>query len=225
MRKISKKVLFMGRSEDKYSLTMIKFLKKKFKFLSIYLSKNSKDRPSKKIQNWKGDIIICFRSYYILKQNFINKAKICAINFHPGPPRYRGIGCVNFAIEKGEAYYGATAHLIDKKVDSGKILDCKFFKILKNSSIDQILNKTYKFQLKQLKNLINKMIKNNFDINSFKTKNKWSSKLYLRKELNLLYKIDKNIKKKDLKKRIAATNTKNFKPYILLHGYKFTLDL
>ena len=69
------------------------------------------------------------------------------------------------------------------------------------------------------------MIKNNFNINNLKTKNKWSSKLYLRKELNSLYKIDKNIKKKDLKKRIAATNTKNFKPFVLLHGYKFSLDL
>ena len=37
-------------------------------------------------------------------------------------------------------------------------------------------------------------------------------------------KISKSTKKDKLKKIIRATNTKKFKPYILLHGYKFFLD-
>ena len=96
MKKIKKKVLFMGRLNDKYSNRIIKILEKKFKFLNIFLSKNKYHQPDKKILNWKGDIIICFRNHYILSKKFIKKAKICAINFHPGPPKYRGIGCVNF---------------------------------------------------------------------------------------------------------------------------------
>ena len=129
MKKIKKKVLFMGRLNDQYSNKIIKILEKKFKFLSVFLSKNKNQKLDKKILNWKGDIIICFRNHYILSEKFIKKAKICAINFHPGPPKYRGIGCVNFALRNKEKYYGATAHLIEKTVDSGKILDAKLFKI------------------------------------------------------------------------------------------------
>ena len=154
----------------------------------------------------------------------IKSAKICAINFHPGPPQYRGIGCVNFALYNKEKYYGATAHLIDRKVDSGKILDCKLFKIFEHDSIQQILEKAYKIQVKQFNSLINKLIKINYDVRKIYKNYYWSSKLYLRKDLDKLYKISKNIKKLELKKRIRATNTNKFKPYLLLHGYKFVLD-
>ena len=48
----------------------------------------------------------------------------------------------------------------------------------------------------------------------------WSKKLYLRKELNKLYKTKKN----ELKRIIRATNYKNFKPYLVLGGEKFVLN-
>ena len=225
MKKISKKILFMGKYDDKYSKIMINNLKKKFKHVSFFFSKHNKDIPNQKILNWKGDIIICFRSHFILSQKFIKKAKICAINFHPGPPQYRGIGCVNFALENSEKYYGATAHLISKKIDFGKILDCKLFKISKKDTISKVLEKTYKIQIKQLDNLISELIKKNYDYKSFFKKNSWSSKLYLRKDLEKLYIINKNIKKSKLNIRIRATYINKFKPYILLHGYKFVLEI
>lgn len=224
MKKISKKILFMGRYNDNYSNVMLSSLRRKFKYISIFLSKHNKDIPNKNILNWKGDIIICFRSHFILNQKFIKKAKICAINFHPGPPQYRGIGCVNFALENLENYYGATAHLISKKIDFGKIFDCKFFKISKRDSISKVLEKTYKIQLKQFDSLINKLIKKNYDFKKLIKKDRWSSKLYLRRDLEKLYIINKNIKKIKLQNRIRATNTDKFKPYLLLHGYKFVLD-
>ena len=54
---------------------------------------------------------------------------------------------------------------------------------------------------------------------------KWSKKLYNKKDLERLYKLKStNIKKEKLKKIIKATNNNNFKPYIDLYGYKFRLD-
>jgi len=215
----------MGRFRDPYSKKIISVLKKKFRFLDIYFSKNKDHKPTQKILNWQGDIIICFRSHYILDTKLIKKAKICAINFHPGPPQYRGIGCVNFALNNLEKYYGATAHLIEKKVDFGKILDCKFFKIKNKDTIDEVLKKTYKIQIRQFNFLINKLIKNNYDLKSFKKNYQWSSKLYLRKDLEKLYRISPNIKKKELVKKIRATNTYKFKPYVIVQGCKFILDI
>ena len=65
-------------------------------------------------------IIFSFRSFYILKKEFLKKCKKVAINFHPGTPDYRGIGCINFALNN-EKYYGCTAHIINQKIDNGKI--------------------------------------------------------------------------------------------------------
>ena len=223
MMKIEKKILFIGKSNDIYSKQIIKILKRRFRFLKIFLCKGKNCKPNKKILNWKGDIIFSFRSYFILSKKFINKAKICAINFHPGPPSYRGIGCVNFALSNNENIYGCTAHLMDKKIDNGKIIDYKIFKISRKNSIDQVLTKTYKTQVKQVSSVIEKLVKENFRINKLYKNKKWSRKLYTRKELNDLYKIDININKFELQKKIRATKTKKFTPFIYLFGYKFFL--
>lgn len=223
MIKIDKKILFIGKANDTYSNQIILILRKKFKFLEIFLCKNENCKPNKKISNWKGDIIFSFRSYFILNQKFINKAKICAINFHPGPPSYRGLGCVNFALLNNENNYGCTAHLIDKKIDNGKIIDFRIFKISKTETIDQVLQKTYRIQIKQVNSIVKKLIKKDFKIKKLYMNKKWSKKLHTRKELNNLYKIHINTNKFKLQKKIRATKTKKFKPYISLFGYKFIL--
>ena len=48
-----------------------------------------------------------------------------AINFHPGPPEYRGVGCVNYAFFDNVKSYGCTAHRINQKIDNGPIIDVK----------------------------------------------------------------------------------------------------
>ena len=50
---------------------------------------------------------------------------------------------------------------------------------------------------------------------------KWSKKIKKRIFLNKFYKINKNISRVDLKRKIRATATKKFKPYLTLHGMKF----
>ena len=72
--------------------------------------------PIKKISKKKYSYIICFRSFYILKKNLIEKCKMAPINFHPGPPEYRGIGCVNYALYDNSKFYGCCAHIINKKI-------------------------------------------------------------------------------------------------------------
>ena len=88
----------------------------------------------------KYDVIICFRSHFLLKEKHLKAAKIAAINFHPGPPKYRGVGCVNSAILNGEKSYGTTAHLINNKIDNGKIIDV-YKRSIESSNPGSLLNK------------------------------------------------------------------------------------
>ena len=148
------------------------------------------------------------------------------INFHPGPPQYRGIGCVNFAIMNNEKKYGSTVHLIDsKKIDNGKIVDVVMWKIKKYSFVDEILLKTYDKQFDQLKKVIKYIKKDNLEFLIEKNKKyRWSKKLYTKKELENLYLIHPDVKKKNLGKILKSTITKKFKPYILIHGKKFVYE-
>ena len=52
-----------------------------------------------------------------------------AYNFHPGPPTYPGSHVASFAIYDGADMFGATAHEMAAKVDSGPIVGVEWFQV------------------------------------------------------------------------------------------------
>ena len=125
---MKKSVLFFGRKNCTYTKKIKKKLKSKTNNLTyIEIDPKKKNINIKRLDK-KYDFILCFRSHYILKKNLIDKAQIAAINFHPGPPEYPGSGCLNFALYDNSKEYGVTVHLMNDKVDNGKIIEClRFF--------------------------------------------------------------------------------------------------
>ena len=217
----------MGRSKCPYSKKIKNLLKKKSKKLYYFESNKIGEKINNEYLKLNYDYIFCFRSFYILKKNILKKVKKAAINFHPGPPEYRATGCVNYAVYVNSKFYGCTAHLINEKVDNGKIIDVKKFSINRKDNISKILNKTYKAMSSQAISLINQIkINPNFIENKIEKnkKIKWSNKIKKIKDLDKFYIINKNIKKKDFLNKIRATDTPKFKPYIKLYGKKFILE-
>ena len=75
--------------------------------------------------------------------------------------------------------------------------------------------------------IINLLSKNSNNLNKLINKNKkvkWEKKIRKLKDLNKFYEIKKNVSKKEILNKIRATNTKNFKPYVILHNKKFILN-
>ena len=221
-----KRILFLGRKNDKYTKFLISDLKKLTKNIKVFYSKKPKESINKKIFNvpksWY-DYIFCFRCYYILKQNQINKSKFASINFHPGPPEYRGIGCINYALYDNVKKYGVTAHIISKKIDSGKIIDVKRIKILKKDNIESLLKKTYFIQYIQAKRIIKLLSKDNKNLKNLlykSKKEKWSKKIKKRKDLDNFYQFKKNITKVEFRRKVRATLTKKYKPFFLINNKK-----
>ncbi len=220
-------VLFMGRSSCSYTKKIKNFLKKNSMKFYYFESNRIGEKINKKYLKLNYDYIFCFRCFYILKNNLLKKVKKAAINFHPGPPEFRGTGCVNYALYKNSKFYGCTAHLINKKVDSGKIIGIKKFNILKTNSVSEVLIKTYKTMTDLAISIIKNIKKNpNFiEKQIFKNKKiKWSNKIKTLKDLNNFYQINKNIKKNEFLNKLRATDTPKFKPFIKLYGKKFILE-
>ena len=222
------KILFFGRKKCSYSKKIITEIFKYSKNIKYILSGSPKDKLPKKSLLWSGDYIISFRSYFILPSSLIKKASIAAINLHPGPPQYRGIGCVNFAILNSEKNYGITCHLMSPNIDKGKIIDVKKFKIQQKDNIDSVLKKTYSLQVHQSKMLLKKINSNNKALNIMIEKSKkikWSKKLYTRRQLDDLYTMNNGstINLTNINTYLRATITKKFKPFIIADNKKFFL--
>ena len=220
-------VLFIGRNACSYSNKIKMFLKKNSKKFYYFESSRIGEKINKKYLRLNYNYIFCFRSFYILKKNILKKVNNAAINFHPGPPEYRGTGCVNYALYNNSKFYGCTAHLIDEKIDNGKIIDIKKFNISKKNSVSEVLRKTYENMTSLAISTIKNVKKNPDFIENqiLKNKNiKWSSKITNIKDLDDFYRIHTNIKKNNFLKKIRATYTPKFKPYIELYGKKFILE-
>jgi len=89
----------------------------------------------------KVDWVFSWLSPWKLPNWVLKYAKKGAINFHPGPPKYPGIGCYNYAIWNEDKEYGVTAHLMDEKLDHGKIIHCYRFPMYGNETIETLKNR------------------------------------------------------------------------------------
>ena len=209
-------ILFLGKQSDFHSDKIFKLFKKN---CNKIVKANSKIKIRKVLNSsLKFDFIILYRSKFILKENHIKKGVYGSINFHPATPEYRGVGGVNYAIFYKKRLFGSTCHLINSKIDSGKILNVKKFKLNKKNNLEKTLKKIYKLQYFQAKWLIKKISKNKKFALNFKSKIKWSKTLYTRKMLNDFYKLKlSNIGKNkyDINRYLRSTIYKRYLPSII----------
>jgi len=68
--------------------------------------------------------LICLAGFMkILSKNFIRNFKGKILNIHPSLlPKYKGLNTHHRAIQNKEKYSGCTVHLVNSKLDSGKII-------------------------------------------------------------------------------------------------------
>ena len=221
------KILLLTNKDSKNKI--LKILKNKFKDGKVTVKIYSKPGLKRDINFKKNyfDYIFNFRSFLILNTKILQMAKIASINFHPAPPKYRGRGGINYALYNEEKKFGVTVHLMDQKIDHGKIIAVKYFKIPKNCTVEKLFNLTLR-NLYLIANIIFKRLKNNpknlDKMLEVSKKFKWSKKLFSTRDMNKFYKINLKSKKSIFLRKIKATNYKNFKPYLIVHGFKFYLN-
>ena len=95
---MKKKILILFNEKDAYTKKLVQSLKKKTTLKVHYFSKKKEYKKTFKVKKFYFDFIFSFRSKYILSPSDIKKSKNPPINFHPGPPAYRGFGCINYAL-------------------------------------------------------------------------------------------------------------------------------
>ena len=117
-----------------------------------------------------------------IPKKILDKINIASLNFHPGPPKYPGIGCFNYAIYNQDKSYGVTCHFMNEKIDNGKIIKVKNFNLSKSETIRTISTKSYRNMYFLFKDIFNK-IKKRKKLNKINNL-RWSKKIILEKNLN-----------------------------------------
>ena len=87
---------------------------------------------------------------------------------------------------------------MSEKLDSGQILNVKKFRISNKDNLNDILTKTYKYQLKQFQMIVNKIIQNKGNLSKLikVQKRKMGKKNKVKKDIDKLYEINLNQSKR-----------------------------
>jgi methionyl-tRNA formyltransferase len=128
MKKCSDSVLFIGDCSY-WSTVANSFLISSFETVdSIFWESGMAFQEF--LHVWKGDWILSFKSDLLLDRDILGAARKGAVNFHPSPPKYRGIGGYFYAVENRDSVFGVTCHHMDGRIDHGTVIAVQYFKLL-----------------------------------------------------------------------------------------------
>jgi len=108
-----------------------------------------------------------------------------------------------------------------EEVDSGKIVDVKRFEVFDTDTVYSVTQRCYAYMLTLFYEIMT-MIKLNKTLPE--SKEKWTRKAYRYKDLQALKKIEPDMDKDEVKRRIRAVTYPGYDgAYIELHGERFDL--
>ena len=171
--KLNAAVFISGRGSNLKSL--INFTKKKLSPIKIVLvvsnNKEAQGLNYAKINNIKNIVVIyknklkaekkllgallkykirliCLAGFMkILSKKFILKFEGKILNIHPSLlPNYKGLNTHRRVIENKEKFTGCTVHLVNSRIDSGKIILQKKIKILRKDNENSLAKKVLKLE-------------------------------------------------------------------------------
>ena len=198
-------ILFIGKAEDHFSKIAADYIRLHFEEATIVFSKRSDPFPNE-LFGWEGDFIISYLSQWIIPGPLLEKARVAAINLHPGPPEYPGIGCTNFAVYNEEKDFGITCHHMMSRVDSGTIIAVRRFPIWPGDTVYSITQRCYLEILRLFYELVDMLLKGHELPVSGES---WKRKPYTRKQLNELCELTADMSQKEIDRRVKATTYGN----------------
>ena len=135
-------ILIISNNAKAKGLKYSKIYKIKKKIYNYNKKKISETKTLKDLKS--NDIkLICLAGFMkILSKDFIRKFRGKILNIHPSLlPKYKGLKTHERVIKNKEKYSGCTVHLVNSKLDSGKIILQKKVKLSKKETPSSLQKK------------------------------------------------------------------------------------
>ena len=139
--------------KKKISTKVIKFVKKR----------DAENKILKLIKSNKIDLICLAGFMKIFSKDFLEKCNVKILNIHPSLlPKYKGLNTHMRVLKNKDKFSGCTVHLVNKKLDAGKVILQKKVKIKKNDTIKSLEKRILKIENKIYPLAIMKTVKSIF---------------------------------------------------------------
>jgi methionyl-tRNA formyltransferase len=165
--------------------------------------------------------LIAFTATVIVPQQVLDQLGYGAYNFHPGSPQYPGWAPAHFALYDQASEFGATLHVMVRRVDAGPIIDVVRFAIPADIGVVDLEQIAYVTLL----NLFRKFAKTLASSAGPLARSRipWGEKRNSRQAYTAICNIPLNIQKEELERRIKVFGSNHYGicPTVHLHGIPF----
>tara|TARA_B100001173_G_scaffold279306_1_gene262026 strand:+ start:267 stop:854 length:588 start_codon:yes stop_codon:yes gene_type:complete len=155
-------VLIVTNNKNAKGLYFAKKNKIKFLFINYKNKIKAENKILVSLKNYNINLICLAGFMKILSKKIINKYKNRILNIHPSLlPKYKGLNTHKRVIKNNEKFTGCTVHVVNSKLDSGKIILQKKVKILKKDDENSLSNRVLKVENLIYPKAIKKFISSN----------------------------------------------------------------
>ena len=172
-----------------------------------------------RVETMEGDVVLNFLSDRLLSGAVLSRPNV---NFHPAPPEYPGRGTASYAIYDGVGQFGACAHVMDPRPDSGTILKVKRFAIAAHEGCESVSRRAELACLDLLQDMVTHIAA--YGHLPPPCGDRWTRKAFTRKQFEQWLILDPSDPDGFCRKVAAARHSKYPGPYVYLHGHRFALD-
>lgn len=173
------------------------------------------------VERFDGDVLLSYMSRWVVPGRVLERVKQAALNFHPAPPEYPGVGCNNFALYDNASEYGVTCHHMAAKVDAGPIIEVRRFPVFRSDDVASLLDRTYDYLLVTFYDIVT-MVAAGKPLPT--SPERWQREPFRRDELNELCEIRADMPPEEVQRRIRATTFRRWRPTVTIAGHRFVLD-
>ena len=167
--------------------------------------------------------LVSFASPVVVPAVVLKALGCGAYNFHPGPPSYPGRHAESFAIYERARVYGATAHVMFEKVDSGPIVGLEMFEVPSETTVDQLSELTFAALARLFWRLAEPLTSCPDSLPEMAIP--WSGIKSSRRRYAEMCEVPLDIAESELRHRVAAFGRGDGfpAPTVTLHGFQFRL--
>jgi methionyl-tRNA formyltransferase len=169
-----------------------------------------------------GIRLIGFCTSVVVPSALLAACECQAYNFHPGPPTHPGRHPASFAIYEGAVRFGATAHEMLPKVDSGSIVGVEWFDMPPQPRLSQLEGLTFDAAVRLFSRLGPALATSAAPLAPSDTA--WSGRKSTQRDFDALCRIPPDITAPELERRLRAfADGLPGALSLTLHGHRFRL--
>ncbi len=168
--------------------------------------------------------LIAFLTPIVVPLAILDRLARPAYNFHPGPPAYPGKHPIAFALYDGAERYGATAHEMLARADSGSIVGMVEFPIPSGAPPSWLKDQAYAATIRLFLMLSQALATRDDPLP--RTTLIWGERRCSQRAFDAMRELPPGIDQTEFERRIRAFNaeTGDGQPFITLHGRHFMLE-